>query len=308
MEREKRTFIITGGNSGLGYQCAKNIAQENEDNYVVIASRNREKSEQAAKELSNQTGNLHIYALPLNLASLASVREFCQTFVESNFPPLQGLVCNAITGSSTLEHTSDGFEQTFGVGHLGHFLLANMLLKTMRNDGRIIFVSSDQHNPPKILGRIHYTDALDLAYPKESNHTLRYSGTKLCNLYCAYEMASRINIETDKQITVNAFNPGFMADTGLSNNAKSFGERLAKRLGPLAARLLGTLSSAKQSGKCLAALMTDAQYNGITGKYFDRVQEIPSSELSYSKANAENLWKRSIELVLLQNDETIFPL
>jgi NAD(P)-dependent dehydrogenase (short-subunit alcohol dehydrogenase family) len=300
-----KTFIITGGNSGLGYQCAKHIALENADNYVVIASRNREKSEQAAKDLSCRTGNPHLCALSLNLASLASVREFCQTFIESNFPPLQGLVCNAITGSSSLKYTADGFEQTFGVGHLGHFLLANILLKTMRNDGRIVFVSSDQHNPPKILGRIRYTDALDLACPAESNHTMRYSGTKLCNLYCTYEMASRITSETDKQVTVNAFNPGFMADTGLSGSAKSFGERLAKRLAPFAARLLGTLSSAGQSGKYLAALMTDAQFNGITGKYFDRGKKIPSSELSCNKANAENLWKRSIELVRLDRNETV---
>jgi len=301
----KRTFVITGGNSGLGYQCAKNIAMENHDNYVVIASRNMVKSEQAAKDLSDQTGNPQIYALPLNLASLASVREFCQTFVDGNFPPLQGLVCNAITGSSSLEYTVDGFEQTFGVGHLGHFLLSNILLKTMRNGGRIVFVSSDQHNPPKILGRIHYTDALDLACPKKSNHTMRYSGTKLCNLYCTYEMASRIKAETDKKITVNAFNPGFMANTGLGKPG-NMAEKLLKHIAPLLARIAGVYSTAEKSGKLLALLMTDARYDGFTGKYLDRGKEIPSSELSYNKANASNLRQRSVELVKLQKNETIY--
>jgi NAD(P)-dependent dehydrogenase (short-subunit alcohol dehydrogenase family) len=303
---QMRTFIITGGNSGLGYQCAKNIALESKHNHVIIASRNIEKSNQSAAALSAETGNPHLCALPLNLAALASAREFCKTFAEMNFPPLYGLVCNAITGGSAIQYTPDGFEQTFGVGHLGHFLLSNILLKEMQNDGRIVFVSSDQHNPPKILGQIHYTDALDLACPKVSNHTLRYSGTKLCNLYCTYEMARRIQSETDKQITVNAFNPGFMADTGLSGNTKGFGEILAKNIAPLAARLLGTYSDAKKSGQLLASLMTGAQYNGASGKYFDRDRECPSSELSYNRDNAENLWKRSIELVGLQPNETIF--
>jgi NAD(P)-dependent dehydrogenase (short-subunit alcohol dehydrogenase family) len=227
---------------------------------VIIASRNVEKS---ATALSIETGNPHIYALPLNLASLASVRAFCQTFAGKDFPPLQGLVCNAITGSSTLEYTADGFEQTFGVGHLGHFLLANILLKTMTDNGRIVFVSSDQHNPSKILCHIQYADALDLAYPKESSHAMRYSGTKLCNIYCTYEMAAKIKSGTDKNITVNAFNPGFMSDTGLSGNAKNFVERMAKYIAPLAAYLLGVHSSAKKSGKLLASLTTDTKYESV---------------------------------------------
>ncbi|MDR1416406.1 MAG: SDR family NAD(P)-dependent oxidoreductase, partial [Prevotellaceae bacterium] len=119
------TFIITGGNSGLGYQCAKNIALKSKGNHVIIASRNMKKSCQSATTLSTETGNPHLYVLPLNLASLASVREFCRTLAAMDLPPLYGLVCNAITGGSAMKYTQDGFEQTFGVGHLGHFLLAN---------------------------------------------------------------------------------------------------------------------------------------------------------------------------------------
>ena len=304
---KEKTFTITGGNSGLGYQCAKNIALENAGNHVIIASRNIKKSVRSADALSSETGNSHLYALPLNLASLKSVREFCVMFWGMNLPPLYGLVCNAIAGGSAMTYTPDGFEQTFAVGHLGHFLLANILSTTMQDSGRIIFVSSDQHNPPKILGKLNYTDALNLARPPQPvSHAMRYSATKLCNLYCTYEMASRIKSGTDKRITVNAFNPGFMANTGLSGNVKGFGERLAKNIAPLLARLLGTYSDAKKSGKLLASLMTDAQFEGITGKYFDRRKEYLSSELSYNKSNAENLWIRSIELVGLQQNETIF--
>jgi NAD(P)-dependent dehydrogenase (short-subunit alcohol dehydrogenase family) len=302
----ERTFIITGGNSGLGYQCAKNIALETPDNHVVLASRNVEKSQRAAKEISGETDNPHVYALPLNLASLASVREFGETFENSGLPPLYGLVCNAIAGSSSVEYTDDGFEMTFGTGHLGHFLLTHLLLRNMHDSGRIVFVSSDQHNPPRFIGKICYTDAIDMAYPKDSNHAMRYSGTKLCNLYCTYEMAARIKNETGRNITVNAFNPGFMADTGLGENAKSAGEIIVKYIAPLLARILGTHSSEKKSGRLLAGMMTGSRYENVAGKYFDRDRECPSSELSRNKANAENLWKRSVELAGLQANETIF--
>jgi NAD(P)-dependent dehydrogenase (short-subunit alcohol dehydrogenase family) len=303
----EKTFIITGGNSGLGRQCAKNIAMESRDNHVVIASRNMEKSQKAVMEITGETGNPHVYALSLDLASLTAVRNFSKVFSESKLPPLYGLVCNAIGGyTGNSQYTEDGFETTFGTGHLGHFLLANLLLRNMQDNGRIIFVSSDQHNPPGFIGKIHYSDALDFAYPKDNKHVTRYSGTKLCNIYCAYEMAARIQTETDKNITVNAFNPAFMADTEMGKNVNTTGEKIARLLAPLLARLMGLHSSAAISGKLLAEYMTDAKYEGITGKYFDREKETKSSELSYNKANAVNLRERSIELTHLQQDETVF--
>jgi NAD(P)-dependent dehydrogenase (short-subunit alcohol dehydrogenase family) len=299
-----RTFIITGGNSGLGFQTAKNIALQNTANQVVIASRNKEKSEIAVKTLIDQTQNPNIYAMPLNLASLVSVRNFCKAFSEK-YTTLNGLVCNAISGGG--EPTEDGFDMTFGTGHLGHFLLANLLLKNMADNGRIMFVSSDQHNPPRFIARLAYTDALDFAFPKKNNHNVRYSFTKLCNIYCAYQMAEKIRTETDKNICVNAFNPGFMADTGLAK-PKNAAERMLQKIAPVLAQLMGTKSSAAVSGKLLANYMLNPEYEGVTGKYFDRDKETPSSELSYSKANALNLWQRSVELVNLIQEETVFKL
>jgi NAD(P)-dependent dehydrogenase (short-subunit alcohol dehydrogenase family) len=302
----KRTFIITGGNSGLGYCCARSIAMENPDNYVVIASRNMEKSQNAAAALANETDNPNILAMMLDLSSLASVREFYKSLINSKLPPILGLVCNAISGSGKKPvFTKDGFEMTFATGHLGHFLLSNLLLKDMQDGGRIVFVSSDQHNPPKIIGKIHYTDAFEIAYQQNGNHNMRYSITKLCNIYCAYEMSERIKSEKYKQITVNAFNPGFMADTGLAK-PNGMAENLLKHIAPLIARLLRVHSTAEKSGKMLANLMTDNRYNGLSGRYFDRENEKQSLHLSYNRKNAVNLWQRSVEFVKLQSNETIF--
>ena len=298
-----KTYIITGGNSGLGYQCAKNIAIHGNNNYVIIASRNSEKSIEAVRKLILETQNSHIEYMMLDLASLQSIRDFANRFSAQVFPPLCGIVCNAISGGKSL--TKDGFNMTFGTGHLGHFLLMNLLLKNMQ-DGRIIFVSSDQHNPPSLIAKLHYYDAHDFAFSNKYNHNIMYSYTKLCNIYCAYELSSKLLAETDKRITVNAFNPGFMADTGLAKPKNAF-ENLIMQIAPILARLFGTRSSAIISGKLLAEYMLNSQYEGITGKYFDRDKEIKSSELSYNKENADKLWKQSIELTKLQQDETIFP-
>jgi len=298
-----KTFIITGGNSGLGYQCAKNIALQSNENVLIIASRNHEKSASAVQQLIVETGNSNIHAMALDLSSLQSVRDFAKEFSEQNFPVLCGIVCNAISGGDA---TKDGFDMTFGTGHLGHFLLVNLLLKNMKS-GRIIFVSSDQHNPPPFIAKLHYSDALEFAFPNRKNHNVMYSFTKLCNIYCAYELSEKLKTKTDKKIMVNAFNPGFMADTGLAK-PKNTVEKMLKNIAPLIAGLLGTRSSAKVSGKLLAEYMLNAKYEGINGKYFDRNKEAPSSELSYNKANAVNLWKRSIELTQMQQDETIFEI
>ncbi|MDR1585391.1 MAG: SDR family NAD(P)-dependent oxidoreductase [Prevotellaceae bacterium] len=298
----KRTFIITGGNSGLGFQCAKNIALQSPDNCVIIASRNAEKSERAVEIIISEIKNSDIHAITLDLSSLQSVREFVVKYAERNFPPLYGVVCNAISSGGNA--TKDGFDMTFGTGHLGHFLLVNLLLKNF-DGGRIIFVSSDQHNPPVFIAKLHYTDALEYAYPNKKNHNTRYSFTKLCNIYCAYELSKKLKAKTARKITVNAFNPGFMADTGLAK-PKNTAEKLVQKIAPLIARFLGTLSSAKISGNILAELLVNERYEGITGKYFDREKEIKSSRLSYNQENAGNLWLRSIEFTKLQANESIF--
>jgi NAD(P)-dependent dehydrogenase (short-subunit alcohol dehydrogenase family) len=119
-----RTFIITGGNSGLGYQCALDIAKTSKDYHIVIASRNTEKGELACKEISSLSGNENVKHLSLDLGSLDSVRSFSKEFYNLKLPPLCGIVCNAAANfSSNLSKSKDGIDLTFAVNHLGHFLL-----------------------------------------------------------------------------------------------------------------------------------------------------------------------------------------
>jgi NAD(P)-dependent dehydrogenase (short-subunit alcohol dehydrogenase family) len=109
-EMQKRTFIVTGGNTGLGFACARHIASHSE-NLVVIACRDVSKAENAADRL--RASGCGIQILPLDLASLDSVRQFVSQFEKAHLPPLAGLVCNAgVQQVKTPTKTKDGFEST----------------------------------------------------------------------------------------------------------------------------------------------------------------------------------------------------
>jgi NAD(P)-dependent dehydrogenase (short-subunit alcohol dehydrogenase family) len=308
----KRTVIITGGNSGLGYECAKNIARDSDDNYIVLACRNSEKTRAAVKSLIEETGNDNIAALEIDLSSLESVRNFVKAFLNSDFPSLYAVVCNAgVQIVKGTRYTEDGFEMTFGVNHLAHFLLVNMLLGAIGDKGRIVIVSSDTHDPMQKTGmpRPVYDKAEFLAYPDRGKAVLsgteRYTTSKLCNVYCAYGLADRIKAQANKRITVNAFNPGLMPGTGLARDYNIFFRFMWNHILPVLTLFIKSVNTVQKSGRALASLVTDGEFENITGKYFDGTKQISSSELSYSKENSDDLWRTSAELIRLKRNETI---
>src|SRR5690242_5324792 len=105
-----QTVIITGGNNGLGYQCARKIAADG-NWHVLIACRDQEKAQAAAQSLIAETTHGNISTLPLDLSSLTSVREFVERFAKEDLPPLKAIVCNAgIQIVKGWSYTKEGFE------------------------------------------------------------------------------------------------------------------------------------------------------------------------------------------------------
>lgn len=319
MNSSKKTIIITGGNSGLGYECAKNIAIDNKNNHVIVACRNAAKAKVAVNSLIKETNNNNITYLELDLASLESVRNFVRKFSNSDYPPLYALVCNAgLIMVDKTHYTKDGFESTFGTNHLGHFLLANMLLEKMTDSGRIVFVSSGTHDPLQKTGIAEpvYENARLLAYPKETSENKntmtigqrRYTTSKLCNIYCAYELAERIKQQTNKNITVNAFDPGQMPGTGFSRTFPPLIKFVCDYILPIFTLVRPGANTASKSGKTLASLIINPELNETTGKYFKGTKEIKTSEISYNKENRRDLWRTSVELSKLNKTETILNL
>lgn len=292
-----KTIIITGANSGLGFECAKNILLKDPKYFIIMACRNAEKSEKAKQELIEKTKNENVSVMELDLSSFDSIRKFVNNFKNMKYPPLYGIICNAGLGT-TNGITKEGFEIVFGTNHLGHFLLTNLLLPLIENNGRITVVSSDMHNPPQ--GELTYPGAEALAYP-DSDVNNRYSQSKLCNLYFTYELAKRLD-KIGSNITVNAFNPGLIINTNFhENHAHRFTEDFLKSVSDR----IGDLS---ESGKALADMTTKPYYGENTGKYNDRGEEKMSSELSYNAENAEKLWESSVKYTELKQEETIISI
>lgn len=312
---KKRTIIITGGNTGLGYECAKNIAKDDKDSFIVLACRNTEKAELAVNSLVNKTANNNMTALELDLSSLESVRNFVRAFLSSGYPPLYAIVCNAgLQTVNGIKYTKDGFEATFGVNHLGHFLLVNLLLEKIVHSGRIIFVSSDTHDPLQKTGMPEpiYDKADYLAYPDKSGASLsgteRYTTSKLCNIYCSYELDERIRSQTTKNIAVNAFNPGMMPGTGLARDYSLIARFAWKYILPVLTLFKRNVNTVSQSGRALASLVMNTEFENVTGKYFDGTRPIRSSKLSYHIENRKDLWRSSIKLVQLKQEESLLPI
>ena len=130
-----RTVVITGGNTGLGFACANAILQSPHGApwHVVLACRDKDRAQAAVDQLTRGAGLAgQVEAMSLDLASLASVRAFAAELMKrlsaGSIPPLHAVVCNAGVNSGTKNTvTADGFESTFDVNHLGHFLLVNEL-------------------------------------------------------------------------------------------------------------------------------------------------------------------------------------
>jgi NAD(P)-dependent dehydrogenase (short-subunit alcohol dehydrogenase family) len=246
-----------------------------------------------------------VSVLPLDLASLESVRMFVTLFHASRSPPLAGLVCNAgLQNVGAPQKTVEGFETTFAVNHLGHFLLANLLLPDFVEDSRITFVSSGAHDPAEKSGMPapRYETAEKVAADFEPGGTAgrrRYTTSKLCNIYCAYELARRLEAAADprlRSIRVNAFDPGLMPGTGLARTYPAPIRFLWSNVLPVLTRFRQNVHSPEKSGQRLAKLATDFS-DKTTGRYISDDRAIRSSDLSYDAVKARDLWEASAVMV-----------
>jgi light-dependent protochlorophyllide reductase len=320
------TAIVTGANTGLGFECARALA-ETHDWHVVVACRSAEKGREAVKRLLAQTrrSENEIEAMTLDLASLESVRDFARDFATERRPPLRALVCNAATQIVTgRTFTKDGFETTFGVNHLGHFLLVNLMLAQMAPPARIVIVSSGTHDPAQTTGMPPpmYRRARFLARPDEDTKALNdergtagrraYTTSKLCNVLFTYELERRLRAEkvgtNGFSITVNAFDPGLMPGTGLARDYGRFARFAWRFVLPALRPFVPNVNSVARSGKSLANMVTEPRLERISGKYFQGTRDVPSSKDSYDPAMAAELWESSATMVRLTPDETILRL
>jgi NAD(P)-dependent dehydrogenase (short-subunit alcohol dehydrogenase family) len=304
---EQRTVVITGASSGLGFECARALARSGGWG-LVLACRDVGRGEAAAARIRAELPGAQIAVRELELASLSSGRSFALGVNG----PLRALVCNAgVQEISKVTRTRDGFETTFAVNHLGHFLLAHLLLERLAPDGQIVFVSSNTHDPRQHTGmpEPRYTTARQISVddePGELAGRRRYTTSKLSNVLCAYELARRLAGASNpalKGIRVNAFDPGLMPGTGLARDYGALARLGWRYLLPVLTLLWPNVNSVERSGERLARLAVDQ--SAPTGRYFSQGRETPSSDESHDLAKAKDLWETSLELAGLSESKVL---
>lgn len=313
MNSDVGMVVITGGSLGLGYETALAIARQRKTWHIVIGARTQAALEAAAERIKQESGNPNIHALTLDLASLESVRAFATQIEELRArknASLRLLICNAglqiVSGTYA---SKEGYEMTFAVNHLGHYLLARMLLGKFSTDGRIIFLGSSTHDPAQKtgLGDVVYTSARALSQPiAPPEHPrvvgrLRYAISKLLNILTAYEMARRIEVEGNSSVTVNAFDPGLMPGSGLARDYAPIIRWIWTNVMSALIPLRATWSSTRNSGEALATFALDPQYAQVNGQYYGvehkRLAKLESSTDSHNLAFARDLWETSATMV-----------
>ena len=178
-----KVFIITGANTGLGYETARALAARQAT--VIMACRSMERAGEAIRRIRQHTPEGELIPIELDLASFASVRDFSEA-IKSRYPSFDCLINNAGLAMQTPTFTKENYEVHYGVNHLGHFLLVDLLKDNIRaNAARIVIVSSKMHERAKIdfdnLGKW-----VDRARGERTNSL--YNNSKLMNFYHAREL------------------------------------------------------------------------------------------------------------------------
>jgi len=314
--------LVTGGNSGIGFECARQLARAGW--HVLIASRNRQASAEAVDRIARDSGADAAPELGLDLGSTAAVRQFVRE-IDARDVPLRALVCNAglqVHKGPLL--SPDGYELTFAVNHLGHFLLTNLLLaRLVRNaPARIVVVASGVHDPKFRTGmpKPAVADLATLAAtggPRAGafDGRLAYVNSKLCNLWFTYELIRRIEAaglsREGRWVSVNAFEPGLVPGSGLARDYPPVLRFIWDRLLPGLARLLSpavpSINPADKAGAALAKVALDPELDRTSGRYFPshaRWRAAPSSDASYDQAQARALWDASVGFARLAPGES----
>lgn len=270
----ERVCLVTGANSGIGKETAAKLAELGAS--VVMVCRNRERGEEAMAAIRKRSRSDSVELLLADFASLESVRALAKEYLEKH-DSLHVLVNNAGVAVVRRSVTIDGFETTFQVDYLSHFLLTNLLLDALKKcaPSRIVNVSSASHYDGHL-------DLDDLQLARGYGVMKAYSRAKLAQVLFTYELSRRLE---GTGVTVNCLHPGAVA----TNIWKS-------SLGPFS--FLGNITklfliSPMAGAETPVYLASSQEIEEVTGKYFDRKREKKSAAESYDRELAGKLWTES---------------
>ncbi len=282
MSMQGKVVVITGSNIGIGKETAVGVASLGAT--TVLACRNQEKAAAAAVEIKQRSGNDDVQLVALDLADLASVKAAAADIVQ-RWERLDVLVNNAGGTWSERILTKQGFEQTFGVNHLGPFYLTMLLLDRIKASApaRIINLSSVGHH--FAFGGIRFDD---LQGEKRYATFDAYSQSKLANILFTRELVKKLD---GSNVTVNAVHPGAVrSGFGMDGDLNAFLTAGSHLIRPFEI-------SPKSGAKTSIYLATSPEVDGKTGMYWVRRRPGRMSPKAQDDAVASRLWDESEKLL-----------
>lgn len=287
-DQSGRVAIVTGGNSGIGFEAAAALAGKGA--HVVLAVRDPDRGREAARRIEETHPGAGASIQQLDLTSLDSIRSAADD-LRAVYPQIDLLINNAGVMYPPKQTTIDGFELQFGTNHLGHFAFTGLLLDHLLpvEGSRVVTVASIAHN---IQGDIHFDD---LQWDRSYNRVAAYGQSKLANLMFTYELQRRLTEKGAPTIAVAA-HPG-ISNTELMRHIPGSGLPGFKQLAGLVTNsppigALGTLRAATDSA------VQGGQYYGPSGfrELVGHPVLVRSNRKSHDVAVQQRLWSVSEEL------------
>lgn len=275
--------IITGANSGIGFETAKALAQKGA--VVGMVARKAQRSDDARQAIITQTGNEKVFTFYADLSLQSDIREAASQ-IKNKFDRVDVLVNNAGTWFSQRIITAEGKEMMFAVNHLAYVLMSHLLIGHLEKSagGRIINVASDSHFRAKLK--------LDDLFLSKGYHGLKaYEQSKLANILFTYELAKRVG---ERPILVNAVQPGLVKT--------NIGHKNTIGLHSIAwwIRKLGGVSPEKGAETSIYLASSD-EGGKVSGKYWDKCKPKSSSKSSYDEKMAAALWDQCLNLTGIED-------
>lgn len=291
-----KVTIVTGGNSGIGFEAAKEFARNGA--HVVLACRNMEKARSAMEDIVSEIPGASVETMPLDLAGLAPVRQFATDF-KAKHDRLDILVNNAGIMMVPYGETEDGFESQFGVNHLAHFALTGLLLEPLlaTPSARVVTISSNAH----LRGQMDFED-FGFQNGSSYDRTAAYNRSKLANLLFTKELQRRFEESGADAIAVAA-HPG-ISNTHLADHLIE-GPFLDLAL-PLASKILqsAAMGALPTLRAAVDPLAQGGDYFGPDGfnSFRGYPVKIATSPAAQDTADARRLWNVSERLTSVTYD------
>lgn len=281
------TAIVTGASSGIGAETSRVLAMRGV--HVVMAVRNTAAGRTVKDEITKEISNAKLDVMELDVSSMASVRKFASGYISSG-KPLNLLINNAGIMATPFSLSKDNIELQFATNHIGHFLLTNLLLETMKKtayesnvEGRIVIVSSEGH-------RFAYWEGIrfdKINIESEYNTMGAYGQSKLSNILHAKELTRRLK-EEGVNITANSLHPGSIVTNLLRH--RSIVDSLMKTVGRL------VLKNVQQGAATTCYVALNPHVKGVSGEYFMDSNVANTASHGKDAELAKKLWEFSLSL------------